>query len=162
MNETLARRYFSGRDPIGGRIRVGPRTLQVIGVARDGKYGNITESPRAFMYVPVQQMYRADAVLHVKTAGDPGTIVPRLHQVFRSLAPNVPLFDVRTIAEHLEIASFVQRMVASLLTAFGCLALILATVGLYGVIAALAAQRRRKSACAWRSAPPAATSSRSS
>ena len=66
---------------------------------------------------------------------------PRLHAVFRSLDANVPLFDVRTIAEHLEIAVFIQRMVASLLGAFGVLALVLATVGLYGVIAAIAVQR---------------------
>jgi predicted permease len=141
VNETLVRRYFAGRDPIGGRIRVGPRTMEVVGIARDGKYSNITETPRAYMYLPVQQWYRGDAVLIVKTAGEPGTLVPQLHQVFRSLDANVPLFDIRTIAEHLEIAVFVQRMVASLLTAFGGLALILATVGLYGVIAALAAQR---------------------
>jgi predicted permease len=141
VNETLARRYFAGRDPIGGHIRVGPRDLQVVGVARDGKYSTITESPRPYMYLPMQQWYRGDAVLIVKTAGDPGAIVPQLHQIFRKLDANVPLFDVRTIAEHLEIAVFVQRMVASLLTAFGALALILATVGLYGVIAALAAQR---------------------
>ena len=60
---------------------------------------------------------------------------------FEHSTPNVPLFDIRTIAEHLETAVFIQRMVASLLTAFGALALILATIGLYGVIAALAAQR---------------------
>ena len=59
INETLARRYFAGRDPVGGRIRVGRRTLQVVGVARDGKYSQITESPRAFMYLPAQQ-YRGD------------------------------------------------------------------------------------------------------
>jgi macrolide transport system ATP-binding/permease protein len=141
VNETLIRRYFSGRDPIGGRIRLGTRTLQVVGVARDGKYSSITETPRSFMYMPVQQWYRADTVLHVKTSVDPGTLVPRLHEVLRSLDSNVPLFDVRTIAEQLSIAIFIQRMVASLLGAFGGLALLLATVGLYGVIAALSAQR---------------------
>jgi len=141
VNETVARRYFSGRDPVGGRIRIGPRTLQVIGVARDGKYKSITERPLPYMYLPIQQWYRGDAVLIVKTAGEPGALVPRLHEAFRSLDANVPLFDIRTMAEHLEIAVFVQRMIASLLTAFGGLALILATVGLYGVIAALAAQR---------------------
>jgi putative ABC transport system permease protein len=93
------------------------------------------------MYLPAPQWYRADAVLIVKTSDDPGALAPRLRAVFRALDPNVPLFDVRTIAEHLETAVFVQRMVASLLTAFGGLALLLATVGLYGVIAALAAQR---------------------
>jgi predicted permease len=141
VNETLARRYFAGRDPIGGHIRVGPRIVEIVGVAHDGKYSSITEAPRPFIYVSMQQMYRADAVLHVKTAGDPGAIVPRLHETFRALDANVPLFDIRTVAEHLEVAVFVQRMVASLLTAFGALALLLATVGLYGVIAALTAQR---------------------
>jgi macrolide transport system ATP-binding/permease protein len=141
VNETVVRRYFSGRDPIGGRIRLGNRTLQVVGVARDGKYSSITEAPRSFMYMPVQQWYRADTVLHVKSSVDPGTLVPRIHEVLRALDSNVPLFDVRTIAEQLSIAVFIQRMVASLLGAFGALALLLATVGLYGVVAAVAAQR---------------------
>ncbi|HMJ86470.1 MAG TPA: FtsX-like permease family protein, partial [Vicinamibacterales bacterium] len=96
---------------------------------------------RSFMYMPVQQWYRADTVLHVKSSVDPGLLVPRIHEVLRALDSNVPLFDVRTIAEQLSIAIFIQRMVASLLGAFGALALLLATVGLYGVIAALAAQR---------------------
>jgi ABC-type antimicrobial peptide transport system permease subunit len=113
----------------------------VVGVARDGKYSGITESPCPFLYLPVQQWYRGDAVLIVKTADDPAAIVPRLQQALRALDSNVPLFDVHTIAEHLEIAVFVQRMIASLLAGFGALALVLATVGLYGVIAALAAQR---------------------
>ena len=141
VNETIARRYFAGRDPIGGRLRLGRRTIEVVGIARDGKYSSITEPPRAFVYLPVQQFYRADTVLHVKTHGNPAEIAPRLHEAFRGLDVNVPLFDIRTIEEHLEIAVFLQRMVASLLGAFGALALVLATIGLYGVIAAIAAQR---------------------
>jgi ABC-type antimicrobial peptide transport system permease subunit len=93
------------------------------------------------MYMPVQQWYRAGTVLTVKTAGDPVAIVPAVHQVVRSLDPNVPLFDIRTIAQHLEVAIFVQRMLASLLGVFGGLALLLAVVGLYGVIAGIVAQR---------------------
>jgi putative ABC transport system permease protein len=141
VNETLARRYFAGRDAIGGVIRADKTEMRIVGVARDAKYSSITENPRSFMYLPVQQWYRGDATLIVRTAGDPAPVVSTLHDVFRSLDPNVPLFDVRTIADHLETAVFVQRMVASLLTVFGALALLLATVGLYGVIAALAAQR---------------------
>jgi len=141
VNETLARRYFSGRDPIGGRIRVGTRTVRIVGVARDGKYALITESPRPFLYVPSAQWYRPDAVLIVKAAGSLAPIVARLHDVVRSLDANVPLFDLRTVAQHLEIASFMPRMVATLLGAFGALALLMATVGLYGVVAAMAAQR---------------------
>ena len=141
VNETIVRRYFAGRSPIGGRIRFGERTIEIVGVARDGKYSQITEAPRSFLYLPVQQFYRADTVLHVKTRGNPADVVPRLHEAFRTLDANVPLFDVRTIADHLEIAVFLQRMIAGLLGAFGALALVLATVGLYGVIAAIAVQR---------------------
>jgi hypothetical protein len=68
----------------------------VVGVARDGKYNStITEAPRSFMYMPVQQWYRADTVLHVKSSAEPGLLVPRIHEVLRALDSNVPLFDVR-------------------------------------------------------------------
>ena len=141
VNETLAHRYFVGRDPIGGLVRVGDRTVRIVGVARDGKYALITEAPRPFLYVPAQQWYRADAVLVVKTAGNPAPVVRPLHDATASLDANVPLFDMRTVEQHLEIASFMQRMLGMLLGAFGVVALALATVGLYGVIAAIAAQR---------------------
>src|SRR5262249_46257248 len=98
-------------------------------------------APRAFMYLPIQQWYRSDFVLVLKTPGDPTAAVAGLHAAMRSLDPNVPLFDVRTIAEHLQISVFLQRMIASLLSAFGVLALLLATVGLYGVVAAIVTQR---------------------
>jgi macrolide transport system ATP-binding/permease protein len=141
VNETMARRYFGGRSPIGGRIRIAQRTLEVVGVAGDGKYTSITESPRAVMFAPGAQWYRPDVVLTLKTASDPGAVVAALQAAVRHLDANIPLFDMRTIADHLEISVFVQRMVASLLGVFGMLAILLATVGLYGVIAALAAQR---------------------
>jgi predicted permease len=141
VNETVARRYFGGRSPVGGRIRAGGRSLEIVGVARDGKYANITERPRPFMYLPLTQWYRPDVVLHVRTTTDPVVFVQSLQAAVRELDANLPLFDVRTMADHLQIAVFLQRMVASLFGAFGLLALVLATVGLYGVVAALVAQR---------------------
>jgi hypothetical protein len=93
------------------------------------------------MYLAQPQWYRPDTVLQVRTQGDPAAIVPALHGLVRSLDADIPLFDLRTIAEQLETAVFIQRMVASLLGAFGVLALLLATVGLYGVIAAIVVQR---------------------
>jgi predicted permease len=141
VNETIARRYFEGRSPIGGRIRAGGRTLEIVGVARDAKYTSITERPRTFMYLPLTQWYRPDVIIHVKSARDPALVVASLHAAVRELDAKLPLFDVRTIADQLQIAVFLQRMVASLLGAFGALALVLATVGLYGVVAALVAQR---------------------
>lgn len=140
-NETLVRRYFKGANPIGGRVRIGRRTVQIVGVARDGKYTWITEAPRPYLYMPFQQWYTPDAVLHLKTAGDPAGVVAAVQQVVRDLDRNVPLYELRTMTEHLKIATFLQRQLAGMLSAFGALAVLLATVGLYGVIAAGAAQR---------------------
>jgi putative ABC transport system permease protein len=141
LNETMARRYFEGRSPIGGRVKIGTKTVEVVAVARDGKYWNITETPRPFIYLPLDQWYRPDVVLAARSSAPPGSLLPALQSAVRSLDANIPLFDIRTIEEHLEIAVFVQRMIASMLGAFGALALVLATVGLYAVIAAIAAQR---------------------
>lgn len=141
INETLARRYFAGHSPIGGRIRLGPRSVEVVGVARDGKYTWITETPRPYLYLSAAQWYRPDSVLHVKTAGNAGALVSAIQQEMRALDANVPLFEIRTIAEHLQLATILQRQLAHGLGAFGALALLLAMVGLYGVIAATVAQR---------------------
>ncbi len=141
VNQTLARRYFGGGSPIGGTIRVGGRAVQVVGIARDGKYSSITESPRPAIYVPVQQWYRPDATLVVRTSGDPLSVLPAAQAIMRELDANVPLFEVRTMTEHLAMATFVQRMAASLVTGLGVIALLLAAVGLYGVIAGSVVQR---------------------
>jgi predicted permease len=141
INETLARRYFDGRSPIGGRIHLGARTVEIVGVARDGKYTWITETPRPYLYISGPQWYQADTVLFVKTAGNPGAIVSAVQQAVRALDVNVPLYEIRTIAEHLQLATVLQRNIAGMLGAFGALALLLAMVGLYGVVAATVAQR---------------------
>jgi predicted permease len=141
INETLARRYFAGRPALGGRVRFGGTALEVVGIARDGKYDSIIEAPRSAIYVPLQQFYVPDASLVVVTTGDPLSVLPGVQTAVRELDPNVPLFEVRTMAEHLEIATFVQRTAASVVTGLGIVALLLAAIGLYGVIAGSVAQR---------------------
>jgi len=144
VNETMVRRYFAGASPLGRRVTIGRRSFTVVGIAGDGKYRAITDTPAPMIYVSLDQWYWPDNVLHVRTAGDAAAIVPALHATIKSLDAGIPLFDVRTIEQHLEVSLFVQRMVASLLAAFGLLALVLATVGLYGVVAALSAQRTQE------------------
>lgn len=141
VNETIARRYFAGRSAVGGRLALNGRTVQVVGIARDGKYGSITESPVNMLYIPVAQWYRPDATILIRTAGNPMAVLPDVQAQLRALDPTVPLFEVRTIAEHLETATFLQRMAAGLITGFGVVALLLAGMGLYGVIAGSVVQQ---------------------
>ena len=144
INETMARRYWAGRDPIGSSIRFGSGPVTVVGIARDGKYQRLSEEPRNYLYIPVLQNYRPDLVLHVRTDVDPGQVLPSIQMALRALDPNLPLFDVRTLEDHLQMRTFIPRTAASMLGLFGALGLLLAGVGLYGVIAFNAAQRTRE------------------
>jgi predicted permease len=144
VNETMARRYWPGRDAVGGTIRYGSGPVTIVGVAKDGKYQRLNEEPRNYLYLPLAQNYRPDMVLHVRTDTDPATVMPSIRAAVRALDANLPLFDERTVEDHLQISTFIARLAASLLGFFGLLGLLLATVGLYGVVGFNAAQRMRE------------------
>jgi macrolide transport system ATP-binding/permease protein len=141
INETMARKYFRGRDAVGARLRYGRGPAHVVGVARDGKYLRLSEEPRNYMYVPITQFYRPEVSLVVRSASDAARIVGAVRAEIARLDPNLPLFDVRTVDEYRQFSRFIPRMASILLGAFGFLALLLAAVGLYSVIAFAAAQR---------------------
>jgi predicted permease len=146
VNSTLAQRLWPGEDALGKRfrLRAGPGPfLEVVGVAADGKYNSIFEQPRPFFYAPHSLQFRSLRVLHVRTAGEPERITPLVRKEVAALAPDVALFDVASMRSAVGGGNgfFLVRLAAEFAAALGLLGLILAVVGLYGVVAYAAGQR---------------------
>ncbi len=145
INETLARRLWPGEaSVVGKRMALGrdqADALEVVGVARDSKIRTLGEKPRNLMYVSVDQTYSGGLNLVVRAPGGGEPVVAGVRQAVKEIDGRMPLYNVRTIEQHLTWAFWAQSMAASLATAFGLLALVLAAVGLYGVVAYTVARR---------------------
>ena len=134
VNETFARRFWPGGDAIGRTVQVGPTAREVVGIARDGKYWSLAEAPRPYYYLPRLQE-SARPTLHVKTAGDPLDLAGAVRSAARSVHPGVAVLEVGTMEAAMATSLLPQRTASTLLSAFGVLALLLASAGLYGVMA---------------------------
>ena len=144
VNETFSRKYWPSGSAIGRTFTMYGQQYTVVGIARDAKYASLTDPPTPFVYFSLDQRWGARRTLIVRTTGDPVLIAPAVHAVIREIDPGLPRVPIVTLRDANSIVLFPQRIAAMVTGALGLMGLLLASVGLYGIISYSVTGRARE------------------
>jgi len=148
INEHLAKKYWPNQDPVGHHLKIGSdpkHSIEIVGIAKDSRYQDVTGPTHSYFYVPTVQHMNTNSLqlLQVRTVGPPAAMIPQIERTIETLAPDLPVFDVKTMTEALDTLNGIMmfQVGAGLAAALGVLGLVLAIVGVYGVISYAVSQK---------------------
>jgi predicted permease len=144
ISEAVAARFFAGEDPIGHRINLGDMTAEIVGVVGNIRRASLTDEPRADLYFPFERVMSPSTTLFIRATGDPIAVLPAVRAAVHRLEPHAVLYEIRTLSHIAEESAAAIRLAMRLLSCFASIALLLAAVGVYGMMAYRVRRRMRE------------------